>query len=300
MFDYPPPVDRLLRLGNPNLEEDWSNYRSLGLAAEHLTDLIRMATDAGLLMDLENSEGFDEETVDLLGWAPQHALRAVGQLEATEALGPLLGALETFCGMHDFWVQDFDIVMGRIGAVAIPACERYFDETEHDEYSRMTVAEVLGKIGEMHPELRDRCVAGLTARPKGHGPHDRAVSGVVVSQLIDLKAVESAAEIEAAFEADRIDPMMAGDWPEVRYQLGSARSPKLVDSSTTGWQGSVSAISSPSRIDRPSLSSKKNSVKTRNSSESRSNASGSGSEIAVLDPSTSREDRPGRKSTRHP
>ena len=226
MNEYPPPVDQLLRLGDPNLEKAWRDYRALGIGPDHLPDLIRMATDADLVMDDDPEEGLDAATIDALGWAPQHALRALGELEAPEAIDPLFEAFDKFADLHDFWLMDLDDVMARIGAAAIPACERQLAEPTRDEYARMIAAESLGKIGESHPELRDRCVAVLAGQLQRHEPDAPDVAGSIVSSLIDLKAVESAPAIEAAFAADCVDPMMVGDWPTVRYELGLGPMPE--------------------------------------------------------------------------
>jgi len=47
---YPPPVDKLLTYGKPELSEaeDWPNYLEFGFTPEHIPDLIRMATDKEL------------------------------------------------------------------------------------------------------------------------------------------------------------------------------------------------------------------------------------------------------------
>ena len=49
---YPPPVDKLLTLGDgrevAGTRNQWSTYLELGLGPEHIPDLIRMATDEAL------------------------------------------------------------------------------------------------------------------------------------------------------------------------------------------------------------------------------------------------------------
>ncbi|MFL5700423.1 MAG: hypothetical protein ACJ797_25370, partial [Ktedonobacteraceae bacterium] len=64
--DYPPPVDKLLTYGKPELSEaeDWPNYLELGFTPEHIPDLIRLATDKEL------NEG-DLESLEV--WSPVHA-----------------------------------------------------------------------------------------------------------------------------------------------------------------------------------------------------------------------------------
>ena len=48
MTNYPAPLDKLLTLGEPRLN-NWPNYpERFGLGPEHVADLIRMATDPEL------------------------------------------------------------------------------------------------------------------------------------------------------------------------------------------------------------------------------------------------------------
>src|SRR5262249_4660104 len=42
---YPPPLDRLLTLGDAWKMHDWPDYPGPGLGPEHIPDLIRLATD---------------------------------------------------------------------------------------------------------------------------------------------------------------------------------------------------------------------------------------------------------------
>lgn len=65
---YPSPVDKLLTLGDCRNFRDWLNYLELGLSAEHINDLIRMATDADL-------NWADSDSLEV--WAPIHAWRAL-------------------------------------------------------------------------------------------------------------------------------------------------------------------------------------------------------------------------------
>jgi len=61
---YPPPLDRLLTLGDAWKMQDWPDYLALGLGPEHIPDLIRLATDPAL-----NDADSDNAEV----WAPGRA-----------------------------------------------------------------------------------------------------------------------------------------------------------------------------------------------------------------------------------
>jgi hypothetical protein len=44
-FDYPPPLDQLLTLGNLWQMSEQPDYLALGFGPEHIPELIRLATD---------------------------------------------------------------------------------------------------------------------------------------------------------------------------------------------------------------------------------------------------------------
>ena len=79
LHHYQPPVDQLLSYGNPGTPTaEWPDYvGEFGLTAEHIPDLIRMATDRKL--NLANVDSLEV-------WAPLHAWRALGQLRAEAAI----------------------------------------------------------------------------------------------------------------------------------------------------------------------------------------------------------------------
>jgi hypothetical protein len=116
MAIYPPPVDKLLAYGEiKSIRRKWTNYpEQFELRPEHIPDLIRMATDSEL-------NGADSDNPEV--WAPIHALRALAQLKAEEAIAPLLSV---------------------------------FDEMEEDEWFREEVSEVFGMIGAAANELPRR------------------------------------------------------------------------------------------------------------------------------------------------
>ncbi len=94
---YPEPVSKLLTYGEQGdgrRNERWPDYLELGLSDEHVSDLIRMATD----MELNRSSGESTEI-----WAPLHAWRALGQLGAEPAAEHLVRLFDLL--EDDDWVD---------------------------------------------------------------------------------------------------------------------------------------------------------------------------------------------------
>jgi HEAT repeat protein len=212
---YPPPVDKLLTLGDgrkvgTNVKE-WSIYLDLGLGPEHIPDLVRMATD-------EELRWAYSDTLEV--WAPIHAWRALGQLRAEAAIEPLLSLLDEAEGDDDWVMEELPEVYGMIGPAAIPAITEYIADDSHLDWARITAIGCLEKIGTMHPDSRDTCVAILTRRLKLCEQDDPTINAFVISSLIDMRALEAAPAIERAFATDCVDLSIAGDWDDVQIELG--------------------------------------------------------------------------------
>jgi hypothetical protein len=214
--DYPPPVDKLLTLGDARgSRSHWPNYLAYGLGPEHIPDLIRMATDEEL-----NTASSDSLEV----WAPVHAWRALGQLRAEAAAEPLTGLLHRIDDDRDDYVgEELPEVYGLIGPAAIPVLAAYLADASHPLYACAAAAHSLGEIGANHPGSRADCVAALTAQLEHFDENDPTLNAFIISYLMDLKAVESAPVMERAFAAGQVELPVAGDWEDVQIDLGLRR-----------------------------------------------------------------------------
>jgi hypothetical protein len=213
MSDYQPPVSRLLQRGEPLVtDKSWRHYLDLGLGPEHVPELVRM------VLDRELNEG-DPESTEV--WAPIHAWRALGQLRAVEAVGPLLEALQEAEDRDDDWgLEELPEVFARIGPAAVPALGDFLADADRGLHSRWAVADALQRIARQHPEARDECVRLLTRQLERARDNDPALNGVLVGVLCDLKAFEAAPLMERAFAADLVDESIAGSWEHAQYDLG--------------------------------------------------------------------------------
>ena len=206
---YDNPVDTLLTLGDIRGERERPDYVGLGLAREHIPELIRMATD----MDLYWA-GSDTEEV----WAPVHAWRALGDLRAEEAIEPLL---QFFDDEQDEWpLVELPDVYGKIGPDAIPALARYLADGSRYLFGRIGASVALARIGTRYPQSRAACVEVLTGELERFRRHDPSLNAFLVSGLIDLQAREAAPIIKAAHAEGCVDTMVNGDWGAVRELLG--------------------------------------------------------------------------------
>lgn len=206
---YGPPVDRLVTLGDPREQPAPFDYPALGLGPEQVPELIRLAADSVLNWS-------DSESREV--WAPLHAWRALGQLQAAEAIEPLIGLFDELED-PDWFNEDMPEVFGQIGPVAIPALAAFLAEPAHELFARITASTSIEAIGKRHPEARAEAIAVLTRQLDHRQRNDPTLNGFLVSALIGLAATEAAPAIERAFAADSVDETIAGDWEDVQVSL---------------------------------------------------------------------------------
>jgi HEAT repeat protein len=208
---YSPPVDRLLTLGEaPARAREWPDYLEFGLGKEHVSDLVRMATDEDLLWT--DSGGAEV-------WAPIHAWRALGQLRAEEAIGPLVDFLPDLEEI-EWGLEEFPVVFGMIGPPALARLSAYAADASNDLWTRIAAVEGLREIGEVHPAARGEGVAALVRVLEKWYRNDETLNGFLIHYLVGLGAVEAAPLMEQAFAAERVDLMVQGDWEDVQVDLG--------------------------------------------------------------------------------
>jgi hypothetical protein len=86
--------------------------------------------------------------------------------------------------------------------------------------ARMSAAASLGKLGQRHPAQRAECVAILSEQLSNAATEDPDLNAGRVAALLDLKAVEAAPVIEAAFAGRYVALEVVGDWEDAQVELG--------------------------------------------------------------------------------
>jgi HEAT repeat protein len=164
-----------------------------------------MATDREL-RDIEG-ELYEDDDPDY--WAPLHAIYALGQLHAEEAIEPLVDLLPEL--FDDEWMlEELAKVFGMLGPAAIPTLEAYLADTSREMYSRSYAANGINEIADMHPESREACIAIISKQLEKFEENDYELNSFLVGDLIQLKAVEILPLIEQAFKAGRVDEFIVG------------------------------------------------------------------------------------------
>lgn len=206
---YPPPLDRLLTLGDTGLHQRaWHDYAGMGITARHVPDLLRIASDPEL-----NEAPFDDPRV----YAPLHAWRALGLLRAPEAAVPLAELLVRYD--DDTAREDLPRVLGMIGAPAVEPVRAVLADDSAELFARVAAAHALEQIGQQHSALRDRVVGLLIDQLIDWPEQDATLNAFLIDYLVELGASEAAPLMEAAFDAHAVDESVRGDREDVMVDL---------------------------------------------------------------------------------
>ncbi len=225
---YDPPVAQLLTVGDARQLREWPDYPAqYGLTLAHVPDLIRMMQDEGL-------NWADSDSLEV--WAPVHAWRALGQLRAETAIDAILDTFDIIddADAGDWQHSEYPTVLAMIGPAAVPALQTYLADFRHGTWPRVTAAKALEKIGRQYPETREEIVAILAKQLAEYNRQDPTTNALLISSLVNLKAVEARNVMAAAFKANRVDLNVQGDWEEVQIQLGLLKK-RITPRPEYGW-----------------------------------------------------------------
>ncbi|MCG8585054.1 MAG: hypothetical protein MI757_10110 [Pirellulales bacterium] len=207
-------LDALSQRGDAREERNWfqgkPNYvDEYALTEEHIEPLILLAT-----------KWIDEPEDHPAVFGPVYAWRALGQLRAIDAIGPLLDIQDELDDRGDDWyLEEFPNVFALIGPQAIDQLAGYLADGSKGEFPRAAAANGLTGISKRFPDTRSEVVAilasQLTRREELYN-----LNGLVVGDLLDLEAVEAAETIEHAYAAGVVSSSVCGEWGRVRQELG--------------------------------------------------------------------------------
>jgi len=108
----------------------------------------------------------------------------------------------------------------KLGKECTPSLEKFLADPSRDVFARITVADSLKTVAEQYPETRDSTVATLVGELEKFRENDPGLNGFLICALVDLQATETIKTIRRAFQADRVDPFVVGDWEDVQVELG--------------------------------------------------------------------------------
>ncbi len=218
-------VERLSEAENPRNLADWEHRDGYYVAAcrvsaediPGLIDLVRKWSDLSWPGDAGVPQ-IDLEDAELL---PITAWRTLADMKANAAVKPLVDMLCDLDDELDDWVfEELPHVFGKIGESAIEPLTHLATNDDKRDYIRSIAACGLRRVAHYHAETRDRIAAHLTEM-MANACHDHLdFNTTLLTELVELGAVEAAEPIERAFAGDLLDVGMMGDWQDVRRMLG--------------------------------------------------------------------------------
>ncbi len=213
---YTGATAQLIMLGDRYLDGP-HDYLPMGFTRADLPELTRLAQDMelGLAPYDENDEPAPQ------AYAPIHAWRILGQLQAPEAIPVLLSQLHLIDDeQHDYADEHIPRALARIGLPAIEPCRRYLLDAGHHLYARLAAANALQEIARLQPESRPACLDALLAALREYRTNDPVLNAFILSYLADMHAVEAGSLAREAFAADRVDLSVAGDYEDFQVEVG--------------------------------------------------------------------------------
>ena len=208
--NYQAPVSNLLNYGDLRPQKTWPNYvEELKLENQHIPQLIEM------VMDSE----FDQMDSDSKAvWGPVHAWRALAQLQASEAMEPLLTFLNE---RDDDWISsEFPEICCLIGVKTLPFLTNFLADSRKEMYARCDITESLKAIALKYTETRSICVEAIIKVLENFSKNDPGLNGFLINHLIDLQATEAIPMIEQAYLAKKVDTFVSGTWDDVQVEFG--------------------------------------------------------------------------------
>lgn len=197
--DYTPPVDRLLRLGKPAMDDEkWDIYYEMGFRKQHVPQLIQMMTDDDL-----HEASIDDPRV----WAPVHAWRALATLGTVEAIPPLLNELWRIEDGDEWLMTEFPEVVTWVGPGAIPPMIDFLDPAKvNGTAPRIAVIQALINLALTDVALKVIIGQLLRAQLLRYNEHYPAINAYLIFGIILITEPEvNEALVKEAVASGRVD-----------------------------------------------------------------------------------------------
>jgi hypothetical protein len=197
----------LAPLGEPKDNKPWRDYSGYGLTAADAPTLVALVADSRFL---------ESEEADY--WVPLHSWRALQHLMPA-GLHELIGIFDVLA--EDDWAHDeIPSVMAAAGSVAMDPLVAYVLDMTNDEFAIPLALQSLVEIGKRQGKLRKPVIERLVYCLQHTAKQDQGLNGLIVAELVSLKAVEAMPAILAAFAEDVLDWSVSGDLEDVELGMG--------------------------------------------------------------------------------
>jgi len=160
-----------------------------------------------------------------------HALFLLGELKATESLENVFQILSQDYDFVDFYIGDFltehlDLVLYKIGNKKLDRFKEFVLKPGIDPYIKGVASQMAALIAFHQPERREEIIAWyreifefFLANTEEEDVFDSNLIGLMVADLIDIRAEELLSEIEELFDKNMVDVGVCGDMIDVEEEI---------------------------------------------------------------------------------
>ena len=203
--------NKLLELGECDVRDNWRDYLVLNFSEADTAELITLILSGHLS---NNDADF---------FVAVHAWRVLGQLQAIEAIEPLM-SLFAIDDHNDWFLSDMPIVMGYFGIPALESLKACLFDNKQAELARSLAAECIENIINKNPDSRLVCIELFNTFLEQASVEDSGVVAMVISLLAELKAIDSIDIVREAYQRNIVDTSFVGNFEtaEIAFGLGEA------------------------------------------------------------------------------
>lgn len=241
-----PPYPTTLELTHSELEVAvYNNEYYYALPRTVIQQLLALPRES-LIADLDRiilyelGKSCDTITEDMYDQYPNtitHALFLLGELKATESLQTVLEILRQQDMCIDYYFGDFRIETLRptvyyIARNQTDALLAFMKEPGLDRFARSYIPPVIATIAINEPERREEIISWFRkllhffiTNVSDSSVYDASLSGSILSELIDIHAVELLPEIKELFDTEQVDCMCCGNYQAVEKRINGTTEP---------------------------------------------------------------------------
>jgi len=247
-----PAYPKNLKLNHKELEVFFSPEYNDFLEAETIDSILSLPHET-LIEDLENivlyeigrtykkisNHTMDEEYRSTL----LHVIFFLGELRSERSLNVILEVLrqnDSFRYYHfgDSSSEVLSLTLYYVGRNQLPALLDFVKEPNLDIYFKADLIEVGVIIANCEPERRQEVIEWYRemlnfnlANISNTAYYDATLVGMIISNLIDIQAVELFPEIKRLYDTNLVDDLLCGSYDEVVYEMNSLSGEPIYDSS---------------------------------------------------------------------
>lgn len=196
-----------------------------------------------LIADLEHiilyetgrmNKELEEDTLsDDYEFALMHSMNLLAELKSEESLNTVLEVMRQDVNFMEVMFGDianilFPHILYHVGANKLDKLQNYLMEPGLNTYFRYFIFLVVRSILEVQPERREEIIAWwrnvlkMFIKEVGNTTvYDAGLIGMMMVDLMDIKAVELLPEIEQLFTMDKVDIHCSGDYKKVKSRIES-------------------------------------------------------------------------------